>query len=350
MKRLLAAVLGASLVCGASVPALAADTADTSIQAAPNEAARVERVLTYGVIVSMDTDGGVPSQILIRCPAQDDTEVILNLDASTILLDSGAGKPGDWGSLQAGTPIYVFHSPAMSRSLPPQTYAEAIVYNMPADAGCAMLHTVESVESTEKGVRFLTDGGSLYISVDENAAVSNLYTGETASLDGLQAGGRVFAWYDIVLESYPGQAYTAKLVLVPDEIPAGQETGEYSICLEHDMVLPEKAVWENGVLMVPLRAVAETLGCTVTWDEAAQAATMTNDTRTMTVTIGEDVYVSEAAPETGLIGMTAPVALGCAPFVDAEYRTWIPAKAFEVMVGFTVEIDEESGSVNIYPA
>ena len=58
-----------------------------------------------------------------------------------------------------------------------------------------------------------------------------------------------------------------------------------------------------------MRTVAETLGCTVTWDEETQSATMTNDTRTMTVTIGSDSYVSAAAPETGMIGMTSPTSL-----------------------------------------
>ena len=53
-------------------------------------------------------------------------------------------------------------------------------------------------------------------------------------------GTRFFAWYDVVLESYPAQAGTDKVVLLP------QEDDTFAVVVEGDMVLTEdagRAVW-----------------------------------------------------------------------------------------------------------
>ncbi|MDR3766445.1 MAG: copper amine oxidase N-terminal domain-containing protein [Butyricicoccus sp.] len=354
MKKLIAIVMSASMVCGASIPAVAADT--VSVDTVQNDQAAMqlaERVLEYGTIVSVsiDTAHETPSQILIRCPAENDDEILLQVDASTILLDSGAGTPGNWADLKPGDSIYAFHASSMTTSIPPQTAAEAIVYNVPQDAGCAMLYNVGELETTDDGIRFLTTDGSMYISANQDTAISSLYTKERVTLADIQRGDRVFAWYDAVLESYPGQTYATKLVLIRDQdaAPVEEKPTQYAIALDHDMVLmDEKAVRRDDVVMVPMRVVAETLGCTVTWDEQNQAATMTNDTRTMTVHIGTDRYVSAAAHDTGVIGMTSPTVLGCAPYVDDAYRTWIPVKAFQILGGYGVTIDDSAATVEIY--
>ena len=347
MKKLFAAVLSASMICGVSIPAVAVDTVDTA-QSGETAMQAADRELAYGTIVSIKTENDTPSQILIRSQAEG--EILLQIDTSTILLDSGSGIPGNWTDLKEGDSIYAFHSPAMTSSIPPQTTAEAIVYNVPQDAGCAMLYNVGEIETTDDGIRFLTSDGSMYISANQDTTLSSLYTKEQVTLQDIQKGDRVFAWYSTVLESYPGQTYASKLVLIREESDT-EKPSQYSIVLDHDMALgDEKAVRKNDVVMVPMRTVAETLGCTVTWDEETQSATMTNDTRTMTVTIGSDSYVSAAAPETGMIGMTSPTSLGCAPYVDDAYRTWIPAEAFAVLGGYEVNIDDATATVDIYTA
>ncbi|MGN1008827.1 MAG: copper amine oxidase N-terminal domain-containing protein, partial [Butyricicoccus sp.] len=223
--------------------------------------------------------------------------------------------------------------------------------NVPQDAGSAMLHTVEQVEEAKDGgIRILTDNGGLYITAGKDTEISPLYTKNIVQLEDVKEGDRIFAWYNIVLESYPGQTYTNKLVLIPGETePQTSEpvNDSFQIVLDGDMVLSQEAVMKDGVAMVPLRAVAEALGCEVTWDRAERAATINDGTRTMTFTIGMDLYVSAAAPQTGLIGMTSPTELGAAPYLDAEGRTWVPAEAFEVMVGY--EVSQTETAIEIIP-
>lgn len=343
-KQILAGLVGAAVLCSMGITASAAEVPNLDAPAVEQDTASAPaRILAWGTIKEIRVENGLPVQVVVSRTEENGGELVLNVNTETIVLDSQTGVPANLEDLKAGDSIYAFHSPAMTMSLPPQSYAEAIVTNVPQDAACAMLHTVERVETAEDGgIRILTDNGGLYITAGKDTQVSPLYTKNIVHLEDVKAGDRVFAWYNIVLESYPGQAYTDKLVLIPSEeqdtdtAPADSTEQQYSIVLDGDMVLANKAVMKNDVAMVPLRAVAETLGCKVAWDGAAQAATITSDARTMTVTIGTDLYVSAAAPKTGLIGMTSPVKLGAAPYIDAEGRTWVPAKAFEVMVDFQV--------------
>lgn len=351
-RKILAALAGAAILCSMGLPAFAADAAVIS---APVEQTDVEqapdRVLTWGTIQSIAREEDGWASILLNRPEERGGELVLNISAETIVIDSASGKPVGTESLGEGDEIYVFHSPVMTMSLPPQTAAEAIMTNMPQDTDSAMLHTVEQVEETKDGgIRILTDNGGLYITAANGAEISPLYTKNIVHLEDVKKGDRIFAWYNIVLESYPGQAYTDKLVLISGEMePKTAEPADdrFQIVLDGDMVLSQKAVVKDGVAMVPLRAVAEALGCKVTWDSAERAATINNGIREMTFDIGMDLYASIAAPETGLIGMTSPIKLGAAPYLDADGRTWVPAETFEVMVGY--EVRQTDTTIEIIP-
>ena len=64
--------------------------------------------------------------------------------------------------------------------------------------------------------------------------------------------------------------------------------------------------------MIPLRAVAEPLGFTVTWDNGS--VLVDNGIIHTKVTIGVDRYVITTSRE-DLVGMSAPFSLGAAPYV-----------------------------------
>ncbi|WP_268875376.1 copper amine oxidase N-terminal domain-containing protein [Intestinibacillus massiliensis] len=101
-----------------------------------------------------------------------------------------------------------------------------------------------------------------------------------------------------------------------------------------------KAKVENGIVMVPLRQVAEKLGFKVTWDGAAESVHLTDGTRQITVKLGVDSYAYSAAKE-GLAGMSAPASLGAAAY-EAEGTTWAPAELFNLLVeGSPVRLNDD---------
>lgn len=338
-KRLCAILLSAALLASSLPAALASEPEADVVVDVDNDAEQTaSRVLHFGTIQSLIYEGDTLRQVLVSSPK--DGEILFQVDANTLYLDSEKGIPAAPGDLQEGMPVYVYGGAAMTTGIPPQTDAEAFVMNVPQDAACASLHTIEEITKNAEGdAVILTDGGSLYLTVEKDAALSDWQTKNKISLDDLTVGTRIFAWYPMVLESYPAQAYTSRVVVAPaleGEKPA--EGSRLTIALDGDMVLGDwKAKVENGVVMVPVRVTAETLSGTgtVSWDAETRTATIDDGERMMTITPGQTQYLSAASPETGLLGMTAPVELGAA-YIDAGGNLWAPAELFSVLQGYTV--------------
>ena len=86
----------------------------------------------------------------------------------------------------------------------------------------------------------------------------------------------------------------------------------------------------DAVIIVPLRAVAEPLGFTATWNGDG-TVTVDSGEMHMTITIGEDSYQAITSIE-GAVGATAPLSLGAAPYV-ADGTTYVPLEMFNVLLG-----------------
>lgn len=259
-------------------------------------------------------------------------EINVKIDKNTLYMDSGNAVKGDIQDIKLNNTVYVFYN---------ENKAQAIVYNIPQDVGCAMLHTIEKIEFYDGGqTRILTDNGGMYISIDKNAKITNYSDGKQIKEVDLKQGQKVFVWYNGVEESYPAQTSTQILVAVDD--------GQTADILLNGKTISAKAVLKNGIWTVPIRETAENLGLEVYWNNDERIVTMKNLERTMNIKIGDDLYVSYASEQSGLIGMTVPSELGCEAYISQD-KTWIPAKAFEVFVGFevtqnnnTIQIDKAS--------
>ena len=86
---------------------------------------------------------------------------------------------------------------------------------------------------------------------------------------------------------------------------------------------------ENGTLMVPVRALGEALGFTVTWNNLS--VNINNGEMQSDLRIGEENYFAYTAiPDT--VGMNAPFTLGAAPVLKND-KTYVPIKLFTVLFG-----------------
>lgn len=108
---------------------------------------------------------------------------------------------------------------------------------------------------------------------------------------------------------------------------------------------------KNDNVMVPLRAVAEKMGCSVAWDAEKQAVTVGDDEWKIVLNIGEDSYYGVTKIKDA-VGMTAPQTYGVSPEI-VEDRTFVPAKMFELMgytynsVGQYVDFEKAGGQTQI---
>lgn len=104
---------------------------------------------------------------------------------------------------------------------------------------------------------------------------------------------------------------------------------------EEELAAPGFAVEIDGEdagvqarVMVPLRAIAEKLGFTVTWKSGV--ITVTGPERYAELTIGKDQYFAAPTQE-GVMGASL-FSLGCAPVLMGD-ATYVPVELFDALLG-----------------
>ena len=368
-KQILAMGLSAVLAC--SSVAFAADlaAAETTAPAADNTAATETtttavpqvkesfRTGSMATVSKINMDGETVSSILVK--TTDEQDIQLNLSADTLIVNNETGAAAALSDIKEGDKIYAYYSKAMTRSLPPQSACELILVGVGENTP-ASLHEVGTVSTNEEGMtEVLTADGSMIIRMDDKTTYAPYKTKNIVTKADLTEGTRFLAWYDIVAMSYPGQAYTQKVVILPaaateetaTETQATRETEQTAAetteltIVAGGKTLEVKGEMKDGVAVVPVRAAAEALGCTVSYEqkEGKEYVTVENDTRSMTLEIGTDNYVSTTKIEDA-VGMTAPAQYGVAPYI-VDGTTYAAADLFEALVGF--DVVTEAGTVTI---
>ena len=168
------------------------------------------------------------------------------------------------------------------------------------------------------------DGGLKINLADETQIVS----ADGTAYEGSLLDRKLVVIYTFTTRSIPPQTTPHKVivmneVVVPigEVITDGQAIEITELVVENTtIVAPLPFVDENGVVMVPLRAVAEALGYTVGWDDRTGTVTVGI---AMTLTIGQDYYT---------FAKMAPIELGTAPVI-VEGRTFVPLHFFREVMG-----------------
>lgn len=215
----------------------------------------------YGVIRSLES-----GDILLET-RDEAAGVILHLSENTLILDAVTGDARTYEDLKEGESLYAWTSPAMTLSLPPQTSAQVILCNIPQDYVVPTYTEIQRVDRGENGSvsALTTDQVVLHLSAETELFAYR--TKNIVGLDDIRPGTKVLAWYSMVMESYPAQAVPSKVMVFPYDY-AGWITlnGVDDISLNgQKLELPAPPYLEGEELMLPLRAVAEALGCEVQW-------------------------------------------------------------------------------------
>jgi len=264
VKKLLSVLLSLA-VCTAALCLTAA--------AAEAEASAELPVFTqaWGKVSPWDGEG-----ILLKNDNPDDplNEVVVHVGEAPAV-DAATGLPLDMESVKEGDTLYVWASPAMALSLPPQISAEVVVGNVPADAAapefCEIAgRAVSPAPGSEGNPAFpLTGGGTL--EVTDKTAYSPWLTRQIVRMEDLIPGARVLVWKDkdgaaekVLLFPYSYQGYVCTLATMHDVRIA--VNGGFDAEQDKDVPQFSGKRTENGV-MAPIRAIAEAAGYSVSWDK-----------------------------------------------------------------------------------
>ena len=152
-----------------------------------------DSVLYYGTVLEVIRDEeGKLSKLSMESPR--DGAYVMNLGEPTLYVDSGEHKAFDPETLQKDDRIYVFHSPMVARSLPPQAAAFLIEKNIPMDASCGMYHRAEEVRQQGEDLVITIESGERELLVDGDTRLWT-YEGEKAEKDQILEDAFVIAWY-----------------------------------------------------------------------------------------------------------------------------------------------------------
>ncbi len=346
LKRTAAAVLGGAILCTTSAFAAEpvkpqTETKPAVVQTAPDTAPKTEampeviaeRDLFYGKIAEILKEGDKVTGLLME--SEKDGEYIFHIGERTLFLNSGEGTMTGLESLKVGDSVYVYHSPAMTMSLPPQSAAEAIVTNVPADARAAMLHTVERVAKNEDGsVVVTTDGGQLQVTIAKDAVYGDYMGRQIMGADDLRIGTRFFTWYQAVQESLPAKVGVNKLTVAP-----ANDLTDLGVSIDEKVLENVTAKMENGTLMIPAGAVAKEFGLKASYQklEKGEQVTLKGADQELVMDVGSDSFKMK---EDAVTSYGAAV-------VITEGTTWMPAQALADLVG--AELSLHNGTVVFTP-
>ncbi len=278
MKRF---VCGAMAMAMLAAPALAAQEGTTSAQPprvtviAPKEESdgftlsqwkKAFPQYAYGRVESMGENSITIKNSNEKDPFQN---LVMNVGDRTIILDAVTGQTKSVKDIKQGESLVAWISPAVTMSLPPQAAAQVILCNIPADYAAPKYSEIQQVVTGEDGSLSVLTSDDVILRVEKDTKLMPYLTKNIILPADLQPGVRILAWYDVVQESFPAKAAPTKIMVFPSEYD-----GWFGARMAHELVLNGQKIEaqgyaKDGKLMVPVRAMAEALGCEVLWDAKA---------------------------------------------------------------------------------
>jgi len=332
------------------VMALMTATLGAVAMATDNENAATQALPYYlsitGTIVSIgETENGYRVEI----EDADENPAFLNITDRTVFPFVSELEKGD-----KVTGYYLANAP-MIMIWPPQYNIAVLVNGMP-EAQNVAVDRFSPMEGQE-GL-YLAQGGNLAFRVDDNTEIV-LADGQNFS-DGDFAGRRIVVIYGISTRSIPAQTTAIKLIVLFEDAVTGPlpiEPGDVAAIVPPIATLPypiddvtiDATGWPilvngtqlvapaafqvgAGIVMVPLRAVAEALGYDVNWDAALRSVRLGV---AIQIWIGNtDIHIGRMAPQTL---RAAPVLVDGTTFVPLDFFRLIGvnnAYAFEGQIIF----------------
>lgn len=267
MKKTVPFALSAILVGGAFAPSILANETSSKENETTKEEEQVQNkfLKLTGTLASLEKN---ENGLLYGVIEQQDDVFHIVVGEDTVVVDN-TGKQAE---LQEGMTFtaYVDGNKPMILIYPPQ-YVPDLVVVQTEEAGF--------VEVAQLDENFANE--SLKLNISDETVIENLSRTAVDAKD--IVGMDVAVFYKFTTFSIPAQTTPSKIIVLSyDEEELSQEMIKVQAILKNDFYEV------NGVTMVPLRLIAETLGWTVT--STGKGAIVSKENATFTITRGEKMY------------------------------------------------------------
>ena len=298
MKKLIALLA----ICLFLLPCL---TGAESFEGVQSTSGRITNIT--GDRVTVEGTGYTPTVTLIRV-------------SDGYIRDGLTGEVLTINDLAKNMEVTVYYTPAMTRSMPPQTKSLAIITGISPNT--AKYFQVGSVEEFNGKTRVLDVKKSQYVTISNDIFPYPSY---------ITSGQELLLWYPVSTLSMPGQATAVKAMSIyhskPDIIINMQAgvaaVNQKEIHLTHDT---QKT---TDTLYLPVRAISEALGFNVGWNAAEQSITITNIAFPAALSVGSTIYQKDGQS----------ITLKNAPILAEDGITLAPLDFFTKVLGATIDIN-----------
>lgn len=231
---------------------------------------------------------------------------------------------------------YYLKETVMAMSMPPQLAPNVIVINENKNPSFIRISKFDE--------NLISSEGDLKLNVSDDTTIIDK-NGNKVNKEDIK-NKDLIVFYNIVMESYPAQTKPEKIIVLerkeqvadtPESIELQlniEALGKININGKEIKLDNEMFENENGIVMIPLRQIAEALGYEVTWDNDAKRVELIKGPQYITLTIGKDNYSFAKM----LIN------LGNVPVVK-DSRTFVPFDFLQEVMNLKVEIID--GVINI---
>lgn len=278
-------------------------------------------------------------RLLVTVEGQD---IALKIHDDTFLVDAQTGTATNLESLKVGDTVLVYYSPMMTRSLPPQSNAKAVITNIQKDKLIPRMFSVkEIVSQTDKEVRVLNQEGDLILTVLKENPLMPYKTKQMVGLNDIKEGTQLLVWYGPVAYSYPGLTTAEKTVVLAQGETQEETLGIKPVLLKKLSIHKNKIkingkmislgkdeiLIQNDHVMIPLRTVSEALGFKVKWDHKINGVRLDNGSVKTEVVLGEDGYHKASSKA---LGLTQNFKFGAKPEM-VHGTLYVPAELFNLL-------------------
>ncbi len=182
--------------------------------------------------------------------------VELNISDDTYLLNGVTGEILTWEMLSAGDPVTAYYSPALTRSIPPQGQAIALVIGKESRRG--MFINVQRIISEDSlGLTFLNQNEDMEILIP---------TDDRGQIPNIKAGMNLLVWGDTMTMSLPAKMTATRSQVLPDTFDMRLDQESNTIWIHGKEA--GKFIVKDDTMFLSLRDAAEALGYKTEWHDS----------------------------------------------------------------------------------
>ena len=239
-------------------------------------------------------------------------DIVLNVSQATQIVNAEDGAQVAFASLKKGENVVAYYGPGVSKSMPPQGNAFALVVGKPTSGSAGIYMKAGSIQQQDnESIKVLSSNGDRVITI-----TSDVFP----HLNVIREGSELLVWYDMLTMSLPGQAMATKAVLLPATIKVHLGAGVI-VANGKELALAKGDIIVNKgkTVLLPLRIIVEALGYNIVWTAEQKRIELNQDNDVIaSFKIGSNSYQKGQV----LIGLAyAPELVNGKTLVPVEFFT-----------------------------